>query len=146
MSRPRAAPPPPPRDDTRRRFTRVPLRMSAEVHLGERSFTATTRDLSEGGCGLELKQPLPENAEVTLGFFLVIDDVEEERVPPLWVKGRVVWVAELDVVPPAPGTPSTSQSNVGRSMAGIRFEVITEEQKAWVRHVLAHLAPIAAAP
>ena len=150
MSRPSSAPPPPPRDDTRRRFTRVPLRMSAEVHLGERSFTATTRDLSEGGCGLELKQPLPENAEVTLGFFLVIDDVEEERVPPLWVKGRVVWVAELDVVPPGPGPQRnvgrSGGSNVGRTMAGVRFEVITEEQKAWVRHVLAHLAPIAAAP
>ncbi|MEP6653488.1 MAG: PilZ domain-containing protein [Myxococcales bacterium] len=141
MSRPSAAPPPPPRDDTRRRFTRVPLRMSAEVHLGEKSFTATTRDLSEGGCGLELKQPLPEDAEVTLGFFLVIDDVEEERVPPLWVKGRVVWVAELDVGPPGPGV----QSNAGRSMAGVRFEVITDEQKSWVRNVLAHLAPVAAA-
>jgi hypothetical protein len=120
--------------------------MSAEVHLGDRSFTATTRDLSEGGCGLELKQPLSENAEVTLGFFMVIDDVEEERVPPLWVKGRVAWVAELDPIPSAAGAHSGAGRDAGTTMAGIRFEVITDEQKAWVRQVLAHLAPITAAP
>jgi c-di-GMP-binding flagellar brake protein YcgR len=105
--------------------------MSAEVHLGDASFTATTRDLSEGGCGLELRQALAENAEVTLGFFLVIDDVEEERIAPLWVKGRVVWAVEQDD---------------GRLAAGIRFEVITEAQRAWVRHVIAHLAPVTTSP
>ena len=110
--------------DKRREHTRVPLRMSAEVHVGETSFTATTRDLSEGGCGLELKQLLPENGEVTLGLFLVIDDVEDERVPPLWVKGRVAWAGELDD---------------GKTAAGIRFEVITDQQKAWIGQVLRHL-------
>jgi c-di-GMP-binding flagellar brake protein YcgR len=105
--------------------------MSAEVHLGDVSFTATTRDLSEGGCGLELKQGLTENAEVTLGFFLVIDDVEEERIAPLWVKGRVVWAVEQDD---------------GRLTAGIRFEVITEAQRAWVRHVISHLSPVTTLP
>jgi c-di-GMP-binding flagellar brake protein YcgR len=110
--------------DRRRQHTRVPLRMSAEVHVGDTSFTATTRDLSEGGCGLELKQLLTEGVEVTLGLFLVVDDVEDERMPPLWVKGRVAWVGELDD---------------GRFMAGVRFEVITDQQKAWVGQVLGHL-------
>lgn len=122
------SPPPdvqtPPPYNRRRQFVRTPLRMSAELHLGDTSFTAMTRDLSEGGCGLELPRPVAEGAALTIGLFLVIDDVEDERVPPLWVKGRVAWAAELDE---------------GKTMAGVRFEVITDEQKAWVRQVLSHL-------
>lgn len=117
--------------DRRRQFVRTPLRMSAELHIGETSFTAMTRDLSEGGCGLELPRPVAEGAALTIGLFLVIDDVEDERVPPLWVKGRVVWAAELDA---------------GKTMAGVRFEVITEEQKGWVRQVLAHLTGSTSGP
>jgi c-di-GMP-binding flagellar brake protein YcgR len=116
----------PPPYSRRREHTRVPLRMSAEVHVGGTSFTANTRDLSEGGCGLELKQLLTEGAEVTLGLFLVVDDVEDERVPPLWVKGRVAWAGEVDNA---------------RTAAGIRFEVITDQQKEWVRQVIGHLTP-----
>jgi c-di-GMP-binding flagellar brake protein YcgR len=110
--------------DRRRQFTRVPIRMSAEVHLDGEVFTATTRDLSEGGVGIELRESLPEGKEVTLGLYLVVDDVEDERAPALWVKGRVTWTAEIDNA---------------RYTAGIRFEVITEEQKAWVGQVTGHL-------
>jgi c-di-GMP-binding flagellar brake protein YcgR len=108
----------------RRQFQRTQIRMSAEVHLGESTMTATTRDLSEGGVGLELAKALPEGAEVTLGLFLVVDGVEEERLPPLWVKGRVAWGGELDD---------------GRHAAGVRFEVITDAQKEWLRQVTGHL-------
>jgi c-di-GMP-binding flagellar brake protein YcgR len=117
----------PPPFEKRRQYVRTPLRMSAEIHVGEgnESFTATTRDLSEGGCGLEFQRIVAEGAELTIGLFLVIDDVEDERVPPLWVKGRVVWTAEMDA---------------HKTVAGVRFEVITEQQRAWVRQVLGHLA------
>lgn len=115
----------PPQYEKRRQHVRTPLRMSAEIHVGDESFTATTRDLSEGGCGLEFQRPVAEGVELTVGLFLVIDDVEDERVPPLWVKARVVWSAEMDA---------------GKTVAGVRFEVITEQQKAWVRQVLGHLA------
>jgi len=108
-----------------RQFQRTPIRMSAEIHLGEAVVTATTRDLSEGGVGLELGRSLPEGSQVTLGLFLVVDGVEEERVPPLWVKGRVAWCGETDA---------------GRHTAGVRFEVITDAQKDWVRQVTGHLA------
>lgn len=131
-------------DDARRQHSRVPLRMSAEVHVGERSFTATTRDLSEGGCGLDLKELLPEKAEVTLGLFLVVDDVEDERMPPLWVKGRVAWASQVGGEGLVAGTSGAAAG--ARAMAGIRFEIITEQQKGWVRQVLAHLAPTVASP
>jgi hypothetical protein len=110
----------------RRQFQRVPIRMSAEVRGDDGTFTARTRDLSEGGAGLEPERPLTEGATVAIGLFLVVDDVEEEKTPPLWVKGRVAWTGEGDD---------------GRPIAGVRFEVITDQQKAWLRQVLGHLTP-----
>ena len=72
--------------------------MSAEVRTARTVFTATTRDLSEGGAGLNADRPLQEGEEVTIGLFLVLDDVEADT-PPLWVKGRVAWARERSQPP-----------------------------------------------
>ncbi len=94
--------------------------MSAEVRTARTVFTATTRDLSEGGAGLNCDRPLEEGEEITVGLFLVLDDVEADT-PPLWVKGRVAW----------------ARTGEGQSYAaGVRFEVITDEQRTWLRQVL----------
>jgi hypothetical protein len=97
--------------------------MSAEVRTERTVFTATTRDLSEGGAGLEADRPLAEVEQIALGLFLVIDDLEEQT-PPLWVKARVAWCGENDA---------------GQHTAGVRFEVITPDQIAWLRQVLSQL-------
>jgi hypothetical protein len=110
---------------TRRQHQRVDVRMSAEVRTARSVFTATTRDVSEGGVGLSCDYPLDEGSEVVLGLFLVLDDVESDT-PPLWVKARVAWAAETDE---------------HRYNAGVRFEVITEEQRKWLRQVLAAITP-----
>jgi hypothetical protein len=99
--------------------------MSAEVRTNDNVFTTTTRDLSEGGAGLTTDHPLGEGQEIVLGLFLVIDDVESDT-PPLWVKGRVAWCAETD----------DNHYN-----AGVRFEVITDDQRTWLRQVLKTIAP-----
>jgi c-di-GMP-binding flagellar brake protein YcgR len=114
---------------TRRQHPRVTLRMSAEVRTARTVFTATTRDLSEGGVGLSAEYPLEEGSEVVLGLFLVLDDVESDT-PPLWVKARVAWAAETDD---------------NRFNAGVRFEVITDDQRKWLRQILAAMAPPAPA-
>src|SRR5436190_10824979 len=62
----------------RRQHQRRDLRMSAEVRTARAVFTATTRDLSEGGAGLNCDRPLEEGEEVTIGLFLVLDDVEAD--------------------------------------------------------------------
>ena len=111
--------------NTRRQHPRVDLRMSAEVRTARSVFTATTRDLSEGGVGISADYPLEEGGEIVLGLFLVMDDVESDT-PPLWVKARVAWAAETDD---------------SRYNAGVRFEVITEDQRKWLRQVLATIAP-----
>jgi len=74
----------------RRQHQRRDLRMSAEIRTARAVFTATTRDLSEGGAGLNADRELAAGEEVTVGLFLVLDDVEADS-PPLWVKGRVAW-------------------------------------------------------
>ena len=109
----------------RREHQRLDLRMSAEVRTARTTFTATTRDLSEGGAGLSAERRLSEGEEITLGLFMVLDDVESDT-PPLWVKARVAWTGETDDK---------------RFAAGVRFEVITDEQRAWLRQVLAQIAP-----
>ena len=121
-------PGPPPASTQRRQHPRLSLRMSAEIRTSRSVFTAMTRDLSEGGAGLDAERGLEEGEEIALGLFLVLDDVETDT-PPLWVKGRVAWVGETDQ---------------GRHTAGVRFEVITPEQKAWLKQVLGQLG--AAAP
>ncbi|HVV52066.1 MAG TPA: PilZ domain-containing protein [Polyangia bacterium] len=118
-------PAPPPRAPSRRQHQRVDIRMSAEVRTPEAVFTTTTRDLSEGGAGLTSDRPLEEGQELVLGLFLVVDDVESDT-PPLWVKARVAWCAESDDE---------------RFNAGVRFEVITDDQRSWLRQVLSAIAP-----
>lgn len=97
--------------------------MSAEVRTPQTVFTATTRDLSEGGAGLTADRPFDEGAEVVLGLFLVVDDVESDT-PPLWVKARVVWTSEI---------------KDSRYTAGVRFEVITDDQRSWLCQVLSEI-------
>jgi c-di-GMP-binding flagellar brake protein YcgR len=121
-------PGPPPAVPQRRQHTRLDLRMSAEIRTARSVFTATTRDLSEGGAGLDAERALEEGEEVALGLFLVLDDVETDT-PPLWVKARVAWVGETDD---------------GHHTAGVRFEVITPEQRTWLKQVLGQLGAAAA--
>ena len=97
--------------------------MSAEIRTAHAVFTATTRDLSEGGAGLNCDRLVTEGEQVTVGLFMVLDDVETDT-PPLWVKGRVAWVR-----------PRPDQ----RCTAGVRFEVITDEQRKWLRQVLSEI-------
>jgi len=99
--------------------------MSAEIRTQRSTFTATTRDLSEGGAGLECERPLGEGEQITVGLFLVLDGVESD-MPPLWVKARVAWAGETDA---------------GAHTAGVRFEVITPEQRSWLRQVLQEIVP-----
>lgn len=107
----------------RRVHQRIDLRMSAEIRTATSIFTASTRDLSEGGAGLNSERPLEEGEEIALGLFLVVDGLESDT-PPLWVKARVAWVGETDA---------------GSHTAGVRFEVITDDQRKWLRQILGQM-------
>jgi hypothetical protein len=100
--------------------------MSAEVRVAGRTFTATTRNLSVGGCCLEAAHAMPEDAAIELDLFVVVDDVEEERLPPLSVRGTVMWVAETGEI---------------AHVAGVRFEGMTAAQGRWLEQFLAQAQP-----
>src|SRR4051812_16995753 len=68
-----AGPPPGGGLTEHRRHARLEVRMSAEIRTDRAVFTATTRDLSEGGAGLDSNRPLTEGEEIALGLFLVVD-------------------------------------------------------------------------
>ncbi len=114
-------PPPPPTGVQRRQHARYDVKLSAELTLGEEVFTATTRDISEGGVGLDLDRSLPEETELGINLFLVVDDVEDERSQPLAVRGFVAWCAERDE---------------GEWAAGIRFADMAANQKQWLKQFL----------
>jgi c-di-GMP-binding flagellar brake protein YcgR len=96
---------------------RYDIRLAAEVTTSERTFTATTRNLSSGGCCLESHYPLPEGAEIRLDLFVVYEGVEDERMPPLSTRGTIQWAAETDD---------------GSLTAGVKFEGLTDAQQQWL--------------
>ncbi|HEX3698098.1 MAG TPA: PilZ domain-containing protein [Polyangia bacterium] len=134
MAAPKSSPPsppkPPPAARPRRQHRRLTIRMSAEVRTARTVFTATTRDLSAGGAGIISDRGLTEGEEIALGLFLVVDDVEEQ-MPPLWVKGRVMWA---------------SGEQLNQHTAGVRFSGVTDEQKKWLGKVLSQLNDPGATP
>ncbi|RMH42786.1 MAG: PilZ domain-containing protein [Deltaproteobacteria bacterium] len=101
---------------------RFAIRLSAEVACGDRTFTGTTRNVSVGGCCLESAFPLAEGAEVRLDLFVVVDGIEDERMPPLTTRATVQWAAEQDD---------------GAFAAGLRFTGLTAAQQRWLDQFLA---------
>ncbi|HTM21743.1 MAG TPA: PilZ domain-containing protein [Kofleriaceae bacterium] len=116
--------------ENRRAHRRYALRLAAEIRAGARSFTATTRDLSEGGCCIEGAYPLEDGALIDVALFLVIDGVEDAHQPPLEVRARVQWAA---------GNPD-APADV-RNLAGLHFEGMTPAQTQWLSGVLARCSP-----
>jgi c-di-GMP-binding flagellar brake protein YcgR len=101
---------------------RYDIQMSAEITVDGRQFTGTTRNLSAGGCCVESAHPIPEAASLRVDLFVVIDGVEDERMPPLTTMGTVQWAAETDD---------------GNHAVGVKFEGMSEAQHKWLEQFLA---------
>jgi len=114
----------------RRAHARHAIRLAAEVRGAERTFTATTRDISEGGCCVEAAYPLADGATVGLALFVVVDGIEDTHAPPLEVRAHVQWAADN------PDAPVSA-----RHVTGLRFEAISPAQVQWLRSVLARATP-----
>lgn len=109
----------------RRVYERYKIHLSAEISTATGRFTATTRDLSVGGSCLEGGYPFEEGAEIDLSLFVVVDGIEDSSTPPLRTRGIVQWTAENEDAPAAT-----------RHLAGVRFDHLTEDQRAWLDAVI----------
>jgi c-di-GMP-binding flagellar brake protein YcgR len=107
---------------TQRAHPRTKVAVSAEIDTFSDRFTATTRDLSLGGVGLDVDRPLTEGAAISLSLFLVVDDIEDETAQAMTVRARVAWCAEADD---------------GAYNVGVRFENLLEQQRHWLARFLA---------
>lgn len=112
----------------RRQHQRYDLALSADVRSGDQRFTATTKNLSAGGCCIESAYPCPEDGTVFVELFLVVDGIEDDAMPSLAVQAHVQWAAEADEGPPE-----------SRNIAGLRFEGVTPEQTAWLEKFLSRV-------
>jgi hypothetical protein len=112
--------------DNRRQHPRYKISLSAEVTAGERSFTATTRDVSEGGACLESAYPLPEAADVEVALFVVVDGIEDANTPPLRIRATVQWAADNDEAPAD-----------SRHIGGLKFADMSDAQRQWLAGVVA---------
>jgi hypothetical protein len=115
--------------ENRRIHRRYAIRLAAEVHAAS-VFTATTRDLSEGGCCIEAAYPLEDGADIALSLFLVVDGIEDAHQPPLEVRARVQWAAAN------PDAPAPI-----RHVAGLHFEGVTAAQAQWLTGVIKRCTP-----
>lgn len=96
-----------------RQSPRLPVRLSAELRIGDKTATALTRNLSTGGVCLEGAPALREGASVTVGLFFVVDDVEDATIAPLEIGGKVAWV---------------TRDEKASSLVGVRFERVSAFQ------------------
>jgi hypothetical protein len=110
----------------KRAHRRHDLRLSAELSSARGRFTATTRNVSVGGCCIESAYRLVEGDRLEVALFLVVDGIEVDDFPALRVRGQVQWCADNDEAPLEV-----------RHLAGLRFEDTTPEQAAWLEDVLA---------
>jgi hypothetical protein len=114
----------------KRQHRRYAIHLAAEIRAASGRFTATTRDLSEGGCCIEAAYPLEDGAMVDVSLFLVVDGVEDAHQPALEARARVQWAASN------PDAPAPT-----RCVAGLHFEGMTPAQAQWLTGVIARSSP-----
>jgi hypothetical protein len=77
--------------ENRRAHPRFETSLSVEVYTGGDVIAAVVKNLSQGGLGIAVQQPLPAQAQVGLSMFLTEEGIEDERTDPLNVRGQIIW-------------------------------------------------------
>ncbi len=82
--------------DNRRTFPRYDIALAAEVNTGQSLLAARAKNLSRGGVGIVVDEPVAENALLGISLFLVEDGIEDATTATLDIQGQVIWVAPTD--------------------------------------------------
>lgn len=109
-----------------RQHIRFAVEVAAELTLGTRTLAAATQNVSEGGVGLVLDQPLAQGTAVQLALFLTQDGIEDPDEEPFEVRATVAW---------------SGPQEGGLHVAGVRFGAVTAAQRAQLARFLAALGP-----
>lgn len=110
----------------RRVHERFVIELAAEITAGDNQFTATTKDISTGGCCIVCPYPLQDGATVMCSLYLVIDGIEEAGMSALETQALVRWGADT-------GELGSDQ----RYMAGLDFANLSPAQQAWLHSTIA---------
>ncbi|MCA9665804.1 MAG: PilZ domain-containing protein [Myxococcales bacterium] len=112
-------------DANRREHPRFDISLAAAVTLDDgHEISCSARNLSQGGVGVRLAEPLSEGSSVEVDLFLVEEGIEDATTPTFSVTATVMWLAKVDE----------------RSFeAGLRFGALAPEPAQLLEHYLARL-------
>jgi c-di-GMP-binding flagellar brake protein YcgR len=99
--------------ENRRKHVRYQLAIAAEITIDDDTLTAETRDISEGGVSVLLREPLEEGGTVELSLILTQDGIEDASEQPFETRASVMWAAPTDD---------------GTAIVGLRFAQVSPEQ------------------
>ena len=113
----------------RRSSERFVIELAADLSVGTQRFTATTKDISTGGCCVVCAYALEEGITIGCSLFLVVDGIEEASMPALETRATVQWAADTE-----------SDSLGDRYMAGLKFDGMSDAQQSWLQGTLGRLS------
>jgi c-di-GMP-binding flagellar brake protein YcgR len=105
----------------KRTSVRYEVELAAEVVVDGRVLVAATQNISKGGVGVVLDQPLASGSEVGLMLFLTEDGIEDPDEEPLEVTAHVRWSQ------PHPG---------GKHVSGVQFTALSADQRGQLERFL----------
>jgi c-di-GMP-binding flagellar brake protein YcgR len=112
--------------DNRRKHARFRTAVAAELDVDGTIYTATTRDISEGGASVVTEAQLVDGSELMITLILTEDGIEAAHHDALCTRARVMWSA-----------PTDEQE----TMAGLRFEALGASGARTLAQLLAALGP-----
>ncbi len=109
-----------------RKAKRFVIELAAELDIRGEMVAAATHNVSAGGVGIVLDREVKEGAEIAVTLFLTQDGIEDPDETPFEAKAVVQWSAVQDA---------------GSWMAGVRFEAVSNGQRAQLERFLNKLDP-----
>lgn len=106
----------------RRKYTRYPVEIAAELEIANEIWMCETHDISLGGLSIFVDCDIKENQKVNLTLILTQDGIEDAREQPFEAKAEIVW---------------KKPSDKGAWIAGLRFVNLGDAKSRHLQRFLA---------
>ena len=107
------------------RAPRFPVRVSAEIEIGDDLLSGITRNLSIGGVAIVITRPVEKGTVLQVSLFAVEDGVETEGAEGLTLDAEVRWIKQ----------------EIGGYSLGLMFVKVTPEKQKKLERALSALGP-----